>query len=76
MHSVLANMTDRRHLLMTLGAAGLAACSSAPPPAPVRRQVMWPAPPELPRYLYEGSLRNAGSVRDESSGAQLFRSVL
>jgi DNA-binding beta-propeller fold protein YncE len=36
---------------------------------------MWPLPPELPRYLYEGSLRNAGSVRDESPGSQMFRSL-
>ncbi len=33
--------------------------------------MVWPSPPELPRFMYEGTLRNAASVRDGSSSAPL-----
>ena len=64
---------DRRHLLLATAAAS--GCSVAPPPRAPTHALLWPAPPEQPRYRYEGSLRNAGSVRDESPAAQLRRQL-
>lgn len=56
-------------------AALLAACAtSGPPPrlhygmadAPEGRSLMWPAAPEIPRYLFHGQLTGEGNfVRDE-----------
>lgn len=71
-------MTDRRtHLLAWLGLMGasLAGCSTAPAP-PVRRSLLtWPALPEQPRFVFEGALRNAASLRDDSSLGE-FRRLL
>jgi DNA-binding beta-propeller fold protein YncE len=69
-------VSTRRQATAWLGAAGLAGlggCAAPPaPPAAVRRP-LWPAPPELPRYAYEATLRDAGSLRDESTSAQMRR---
>lgn len=63
----------RRSLLGSVGAL-VAGCASAPPPQ-TRRRVVWPLPPELPRYVYEATLRDGRSIRDESSDAQLRRLI-
>lgn len=34
---------------------------------------MWPMPPELPRYRFEASLRNAASLKDDSPLAEFRR---
>jgi DNA-binding beta-propeller fold protein YncE len=63
-------MLRRRTLHIACCGVALGACQS-PPPA--RRSpagpVVWPAPPELPRFVHEASLRNAASVADGSGGA-------
>ena len=66
-------MPDRRALMLSLLAAGAAGCATPPAPVARRDPVLWPAPPEQPRFIHEATLRNAGSVRDESSPAQLRR---
>ena len=70
-------MICRRPLLSAAGlatAAMLAGCATAPPAAPAATgPLLWPAPPELPRYLYEATLRSGASVRDDSSFAQMRR---
>ena len=65
----------RRPLLLGLLPpwAGLVGCAAAPAPSPRGRAVLWPAPPEQPRFAYEATLRNAGSLRDESTDAKLRR---
>jgi DNA-binding beta-propeller fold protein YncE len=68
-------MTSRRALALWLaaaGATGLSGCA-APLPAPARARPLWPEPPELPRYIYETSLRNAASLRDDSQAGQMRR---
>lgn len=64
---------SRRTLLAAAGGAALGGCSTAPPPVADRGPVLWPAPPEQPRFRHEATLRNAASVRDESTQAQLRR---
>lgn len=47
-------------------------------PAPQRRAsgpVLWPVPPELPRYLHEATLRNASSLGDASDDDRLRRTL-
>lgn len=63
---------NRRQGLQWLVVAGLAACQSPPPATPSVRP-MWPAPPEQPRYIFEATLRNAGSLKDESQTGQMRR---
>ena len=54
----------------------LGGCQSGPKP-PVRKPgpVVWPSSPELPRFMYEASLRNAASVAN-GAGGTLMRSLL
>jgi hypothetical protein len=67
----------RRRLLQAalLGGLGAAAggCSTPAPPAVAGGPVLWPLPPEQPRFQYEATLRNAASLQDDSALAQLRR---
>lgn len=63
-------MSLRRDTLLGLLGSGLAACGSAPPPA-VRAAVVWPAPPEPARFVYEATLRNGRSLHDEATPGAL-----
>lgn len=69
----------RRRLLHGLcaaavvGPAGLAGCSSPQGNRRASGPVLWPAPPDLPRYQYEATLRNTASVQDASTLAQFRR---
>lgn len=65
-------MPGRREWALWLAAGGLAACSTPRPSAPWVRP-LWPAPPELPRYIYETALRNAASLRDDSEAGRMQR---
>lgn len=63
-------MSDRRTSLLALAGSlgfGLAGCGHAPAPAVAPGRLVWPSLPEQPRYLYEGTLRNAASLRDKSA---------
>jgi DNA-binding beta-propeller fold protein YncE len=42
----------------------------------VPRRVMWPLPPDQPRYLYEATLRNASDLRDPSETSRLRRALV
>lgn len=66
-------MLNRRHLSLALLGASLAACQSPPPARRPTGPVLWPVPPELPRYRYEATLRNAASLGDESDSDRLRR---
>ena len=59
--------------LVALAPAALAGCAAPPPPPPPRQAVLWPAPPEQPRYRHEATLRNAASLRDGAEGSSLQR---
>ncbi len=73
-----AQLTRRRIVAATaLAAAGLGGCASTPPPkAEPFKRPLWPALPEQPRFIFEASLRNAASLGDDSSTAQLRRIVV
>ena len=67
-------MPERRALMLSLLAAGLAGCASAPPPrAAERGPWLWPAPPEQPRFIFEAALRNAASLRDDTAPTPMQR---
>lgn len=67
----------RRQLVHAGLAALLAGCAAGPPPPPPPRRapLTWPALPEMPRYRFEGTLRNAASLRDDSRSTQLRRAL-
>lgn len=60
-------MLRRRALLSTLPLPLIGACASKPATEPAAKAIVWPLPPDPPRYLYEGTLRNAASLVDRSS---------
>ncbi len=66
-------MMPRRDLLLALLGGGLAGCATPRAPAAPSPAPLWPAPPEQPRFIYEATLRNAGSLRDGSSSTQVRR---
>lgn len=66
-------MLTRRDGLLSLLAAGLAGCAAPPVRRAAGAPVLWPAPPEQPRYRHEATLRNAGSLQDDDSPARLQR---
>ena len=51
----------------------LTACTTVPLEAPKPRTLLWPMPPELPRYQYEASLRSVASVLLESDSDRFRR---
>lgn len=61
-------------LQIVLAVALLASCAQ-PPQAPTKPKApaLWPAPPEQPRYIYAGVLRNAQSVPDDSEQSRMKR---
>jgi DNA-binding beta-propeller fold protein YncE len=66
-------MIARRPLSLTLALAGLAGCAAPTRDEPAQGPVLWPMPPEMPRYRYEATLRHAGSLVDNSQRAQMRR---
>ncbi len=66
----------RANTLLALVALGLILVSCAPAP-PVKEkksvQLLWPPPPELPRYAWEASLISPASVMVETEQARLRR---
>lgn len=65
----------RRHTLLALCAAACGGCSTSPAEKANTGPVLWPMPPEQPRYLFEATLRNGASLRDDSSGSRLRRAI-
>lgn len=63
----------RRPLLFGAAAALGAGCATKPAPPAAGPPPLWPAPPEQPRFVFEATLRNALSVRDDSPDARLRR---
>jgi DNA-binding beta-propeller fold protein YncE len=68
-------MPVRRDVSLWLLGSALAGCATAPPPAPAVVAPMWPVPPEQPRFIYEGVLRNARSVGDAAPTDQMRRAL-
>lgn len=69
-------LPERRRLLQAVLLGGLGAaggCSTPAPPAGAQGPVLWPLPPEQPRFQHEATLRNAASLRDDSTLARLRR---
>jgi len=64
-------------LMPALLAALLAACGSTPPPpeAKAARPLLFPAPPEEPRFVYERSIRSSGDVVPDAQSGELRRLV-
>ena len=50
----------------------VAGCQTTPP-ATAARRLVWPVPPEQPRYIFEATLRNAASLAAESGPVDLRR---
>ena len=73
--------SPRRSLLLGLaGSALLASCAVAPPPKKEEDEdvgdLLWPVPPELPRYAYETTLRSVADVQKESKDDEFRRRML
>lgn len=68
-------MNPRRSWMLQAAALAAAGCASRTPPSAPRRAALWPLPPEQPRYLYEATLRHAGSVRDAADTDLISRVV-
>lgn len=73
--------SQRRSLLLGLaGSALLASCAVAPPPDRKEDEdvgdLLWPVPPELPRYAYETTLRSITDVQQESKDEEFRRKLL
>jgi sugar lactone lactonase YvrE len=69
-------MPHRRDFGLWLAGVAAAGCASSPDEAAVEPHPMWPAPPELPRYLHEATLRSAASLQDRSETGRLRRALL
>ncbi len=57
--------------------AALAGCAPMPPagPAKAARAIVFPAPPEEPRFVYERTIRSSADVLPEEGGSELRRLV-
>jgi len=53
--------------------AELAGCATGP--AKQAEKIYWPKPPEVPRYVYEGTLRSSNTLQ-EQGGANQLRSMV
>jgi len=67
---MLADHPNRRHVHACLMAALLPACAATPPRG-ASATVYWPAPPEQPRFAYEGALRSARSLEPDTPGLRM-----
>jgi len=67
----------RRRWLCLAGPALLAACATPPPaPAPAApRALVFPAPPDEPRFAYERTIRSSGDVVPEGESGEFRRMV-
>ena len=71
--------SHRRTLLLGLGGSALlASCAVAPPPAKDEEvgDLLWPMPPELPRYAWETTLRSVADVQRETKDEEFRRRML
>ena len=67
--------TDRRALLGALSAALLAGCAQPPVlDEKVARPLVFPPPPDEPRFIYERTIRSSGDVVSDETGD--FRRLL
>lgn len=66
-------MLARRDLLGLCVGCGLAGCAAPPAPPRASAPVLWPAPPDQPRYRFEAALRSARSLSEGSQGGQVRR---
>jgi len=71
----LAWTNERRALLLGLAGSGLlASCAVAPPQGEREEDLgdhLWPAPPDLPRFAYETSLRSTGDITEATEEEKL-----
>lgn len=58
----------RRRAMLALAATACGVgCSTPPAAGPRQRAVLWPAPPEQPRYVFEATLRNGASLQGDEA---------
>jgi len=63
-------------LLAAFAVALVAGCATAPPPAPPKSAALvFPSPPDEPRYVYERTIYGSGDVTAEEAGSDLRRMV-
>ncbi|GAB3776404.1 6-bladed beta-propeller [Ramlibacter monticola] len=71
----LGSTNERRMLLLGLAGSGLLASCAVVPPEASRDQdqgdLLWPAPPEQPRFAYETALRNLGDITEPTEEEKL-----
>ncbi|MGE5093790.1 MAG: 6-bladed beta-propeller [Betaproteobacteria bacterium] len=66
----------RIHFVAALFVAILAGCASAPPPAPVKpAELVFPGPPDDPRFIYERTIYGSADVAAEEANSDLRRLV-
>jgi DNA-binding beta-propeller fold protein YncE len=53
----------------------LAACASPPPPAPPPREIVFPAPPDEPRFVFERTVRSTADLLPAEEGSEWRRLV-
>jgi len=69
-------MVQRRSLCLAALGATVSACQTRPAaPARAGTPVVWPPPPDMPRYAHEATLRNAASVAEGSPDALMRRLI-
>jgi len=68
--------TFHRLLLVALALAGLAGgCAEAPRKGGASREIVFPSPPEEPRFVFERSLYTSADVTEEDRNAMLRRAL-
>jgi DNA-binding beta-propeller fold protein YncE len=68
----------RGHGVLTGALLGvLAACGTPPPapPAPAARELVFPAPPDAPRFVFERSIRSSADILPDTQAGELRRLV-